>query len=408
MPLEGRSAASPRQGGPGGLPQPLAGIRVADFSRVLAGPLCTMMLADYGAEVIKIESPAGDDTRAWIPPVAADGTGTYFASVNRNKKSVVADLKSDDGLAYARALVAGCDVVVENFRPGIMAKFGLDYQSLAADRPDLVYCSISGFGAGAGADLPGYDLLVQALGGLMSITGSPDTEPSKSGVALVDVLTGQNALAGILMALRVRDATGAGQEVQVNLLSSLLAALVNQGTATLATGTSPARLGNAHPSIAPYETFRTGGGTLAVAVGNDRQFAALAGVLGLQNLAEDPRFRTNERRVASRTELRTVLEGALDAGTAKQWQQKLLAAGVPAGNVNSVGEAFDLADSLGLGPSIVLTDPATGRESRHLANPIRLSGTAPGYRQVPPALGEHQGTTFAPRILDHRERPINV
>jgi len=405
---EGFSAASPLQGRPKGLPQPLAGIKVADFSRVLAGPLCTMMLADYGAEVIKIESPAGDDTRAWIPPVAADGTGTYFASVNRNKKSVVADLKTDGGLAYARALVAECDVVVENFRPGVMAKFGLDYESLTAERPDLVYCSISGFGAGAGADLPGYDLLVQALGGLMSITGSPEGEPSKVGVALVDVLTGQNALAGILMALRVRDATGTGQQVEVNLLSSLVASLVNQGTATLATGESPARLGNAHPSIAPYETFPTGGGTLAVAVGNDRQFAALAEVLGLPDLTEDIRFRTNERRVEFRAELCTVLKEALLADTAAAWQQKLLAAGVPAGKVNSVGEALELAGRLGLGPSVVLTDPATSRESRQLANPIRLSGAAPTYRHVPPALGEHQGITYAPRILDHRERPLNV
>ncbi|MGO4188606.1 CaiB/BaiF CoA transferase family protein [Pseudarthrobacter sp. TAF60_1] len=368
-----------------------------------------MMLADYGAEVIKIESPAGDDTRAWIPPVSSDGTGTYFASVNRNKKSVVADLKTDEGLAYARALVSDCDVVIENFRPGIMAKFGLDYASLAPDRPDIVYCSISGFGAGAGADLPGYDLLVQALGGLMSITGSPETEPTKAGVALVDVLTGQNALAGILMALRVRDATGTGQQVEVNLLSSLLAALVNQGTATLATGNSPARMGNAHPSIAPYETFPTGGGTLAIAVGNDRQFAALAEVVGFPGLSAEPRFRTNERRVEYRTELSTALEGALLADTAAAWQQKLLAAGVPAGKVNSVFEALELADGLGLAPSVVLTDPATGRESRQLANPIRLSGAAPGYRQAPPALGEHQGATFASPILDHHhERPLNV
>ncbi|MEV8151038.1 CoA transferase [Arthrobacter sp. NPDC080073] len=381
-------------GSPRGLPQPLAGIRIADFSRVLAGPLCSMMLADYGAEVIKIEGPAGDDTRAWIPPVEADGTGTYFGSVNRNKKSVVADLKSDEGLSYARALVAGCDVVIENFRPGVMAKFGLDYQTVSESRPDIVYCSISGFGSGAGADLPGYDLLVQALGGLMSITGQPGGEPSKVGVALVDVLTGQNALAGILMALRVRDATGTGQQVQVNLFSSLLAALVNQGAAALATGNSPGRLGNAHPSIAPYETFRTGGGTLAIAVGNDRQFAALASALGLRGLSEQARFLTNERRVASREELRIVIEAALRADTAASWQRKLLAAGVPAGRVNNVGEAFELAESLGLEPSIVVTDPATGRESRQLANPIRLSEAAPNYRQVPPALGEHQGSIF--------------
>ncbi|WP_442544163.1 CaiB/BaiF CoA transferase family protein [Arthrobacter sp. KN11-1C] len=392
------------QGSPSGLPQPLAGIRIADFSRVLAGPLCSMMLADYGAEVIKIEGPGGDDTRAWTPPVDTDGIGTYFASVNRNKKSVVADLKSDDGLNYARALVAGCDVVIENFRPGVMARFGLDYLTVSESRPDIVYCSISGFGVGAGADLPGYDLLVQALGGLMSITGHPEGEPSKVGVALVDVLTGQNAVAGILMALRVRDATGVGQEVQVSLLSSLLAALANQGTATLATGDSPTRLGNAHPSIAPYETFRTGGGTLAVAVGNDRQFAALASVLGLNGLPEEARFLTNERRVASREELRIVIEVALGTDTPESWQRKLLAAGVPAGRVNSVGEAFELAESLGLEPSVVVTDPATGRESRQLTNPIRLSAAAPSYRQVPPALGEHQGFTFDVRSSDTAEK----
>lgn len=187
---------------------PLEGVRVADFSRVLAGPLCTMQLADFGAEVIKIESPSGDDTRSWVPPVDADGTGTYFSSVNRNKRSVVADLKTPEGLTYARDLIADCDVVVENFRPGVMAKFGLDYETLAKDHPHIVYCSISGFGPGSGEDMPGYDLLVQALGGLMSITGQADSDPSKVGVALVDVLTGQNALAGILLALRVRDATG--------------------------------------------------------------------------------------------------------------------------------------------------------------------------------------------------------
>ncbi|WP_267278744.1 CaiB/BaiF CoA transferase family protein [Arthrobacter sp. CDRTa11] len=374
--------------------QPLAGIRIADFSRVLAGPLCTMMLADFGAEVIKIESPAGDDTRAWVPPVDGQGQGTYFASVNRNKKSVVVDLKTEDGVAYARELVSECDVVVENFRPGIMAKFGLDYPTLAAERPELVYCSISGFGSGAGAELPGYDLLVQALGGLMSITGSPDAEPSKAGVALVDVLTGQNALAGILMALRVRDTTGSGQEVQVNLLSSLLAALVNQGTAALATGNSPARMGNAHPSIAPYETFRTGGGMLAVAVGNNRQFGALAGVLGLDGLAEDPRFISNELRVESRMELKAILEQALAADTAGIWQAKLLEAGVPAGKVNNICEALELGHNLGLRPSILVTEPTTGRESNQLTNPIRLSASPAAYRQAPPVLGEHQGSNF--------------
>ncbi|MCW3768815.1 CaiB/BaiF CoA transferase family protein [Paenarthrobacter ureafaciens] len=376
------------------LSQPLAGIRIADFSRVLAGPLCTMMLADFGAEVIKVESPAGDDTRAWVPPVDHHGQGTYFASVNRNKRSVVVDLNTDDGLAYARELTAECDVVVENFRPGVMAKFGLDYQTLSAGRPELVYCSISGFGTGAGFKLPGYDLLVQALGGLMSITGSPETEPSKAGVALVDVLTGQNALAGILMALRGRDTTGHGQEVQVNLLSSLLAALVNQGTATLATGKPPARMGNAHPSIAPYETFRTGDGLLAIAVGNNRQFGALTEALGLNSLAADPRFRTNELRVASRAPLKRILEQALETDSAANWQAKLLEAGVPAGKVNDIGEALALGHSLSLEPSVHFTDPITGRSSVQLSNPIRLSASPATYRQAPPTLGEHQGSTF--------------
>ena len=353
-----------------------------------------MMLADFGAEVIKIESPAGDDTRAWVPPVDQYGRGTYFASVNRNKRSVVVDLKTDDGLAYARELTAECDVVVENFRPGVMAKFGLDYQTLSAGRPELVYCSISGFGTGAGSALPGYDLLVQALGGLMSITGSPETEPTKAGVALVDVLTGQNALAGILMALRVRDTTGHGQEVHVNLLSSLLAAFVNQGTATLATGNSPARIGNAHPSIAPYETFRTRDGLLAIAVGNNRQFGALTEALGLNSLTEDPRFRTNELRVASRVPLKRILEQALETDSAAHWQAKLLEAGVPAGKVNDIGEALALGHSLGLEPSVHFTDPITGRSSVQLANPIRLSASPATYRQAPPTLGEHQGSTF--------------
>lgn len=374
--------------------RPLEGLRVADFSRVLAGPLCTMQLADFGAEVIKIESPSGDDTRSWVPPVDADGTATYFSSVNRNKKSVVANLKTPEGLSYARDLIAECDVVVENFRPGIMAKFGLDYETLAQARPDIVYCSISGFGSGSGADMPGYDLLVQALGGLMSITGDADSEPSKVGVALVDVLTGQNALAGILLALRARDATGVGQEVQVNLLSSVVAALVNQGTATLATGQSPRRLGNAHPSISPYETFRTAEGTLALAVGTDRQFADLLRVLEREDLLDEPRFASNELRVASRSDLRTMIEATLVNDTAQRWQEKLLAKGVPAGKVNSVSEALELADALGLTPHTTITDPATGRQSQQLANPIRLSNAAPQYRDVPPALGEHQGATF--------------
>ena len=327
---------------------PLAGVRVADFSRVLAGPYATMLLADFGADVIKVESPAGDDTRGWLPPVDAAGRSTYFGGVNRNKRSVVLDLADDAGLAEARRLAASADVVVENFRPGVMARFGLDYAGVRAANPGVVYCSITGFGTGDGATLAGYDLLVQAVGGLMSITGEPDGEPSKVGVALVDVLTGQNALAGILLALRDRDRTGAGQLVEVNLLQSLLSALTNQASSTLATGTAPRRMGNRHPSIAPYAVFRAADRELVIAVGNDKQFRALAGVLGAAGLADDARFASNADRVAHRDELHEAIEAALAAASAAHWVDDLTRAGVPAGLVNDVAEAVAFAESLGL------------------------------------------------------------
>jgi crotonobetainyl-CoA:carnitine CoA-transferase CaiB-like acyl-CoA transferase len=374
---------------------PLAGIKVADFSRVLAGPFATMMLADFGADVIKVESPAGDDTRAWVPPVDEHGAGTYFSSVNRNKRSVVCDLRTEEGLARARDVALTADVVVENFRPGVMQRFGLDYETLRAERPDVIYCSITGFGSKGGAHLPGYDLLVQAVGGLMSVTGSPESEPSKVGVALVDVVTGQNAVVGILAALRSRDQTGRGQQVEVNLLSSLLAGLVNQASSTLATGESPQRMGNAHPSIAPYETLRTADGPLALAVGTDKQFAALTRVLGVPGLSEDSRFRGNENRVAHRIELKTLLEEQLRKKPAVEWSGLLSEAGVPAGKVNSIVEAIQLAAGLGLEPVVEIADGSSPRTSRQVANPIRLSETPATYRRLPPLLGEHSGATFA-------------
>ncbi|HET9349258.1 MAG TPA: CoA transferase [Arthrobacter sp.] len=374
---------------------PLAGIKVADFSRVLAGPFATMMLADFGADVIKVESPAGDDTRAWVPPVDEHGAGTYFSSVNRNKRSVVCDLRTEEGLAQARDIALAADVVVENFRPGVMQRFGLDYETLRAERPDLVYCSITGFGSKGGAHLPGYDLLVQAVGGLMSVTGSPESEPSKVGVALVDVVTGQNAVVGILAALRSRDQTGRGQRVDVNLLSSLLAGLVNQASSTLATGESPQRMGNAHPSIAPYETLRTADAPLALAVGTDKQFASLTRVLGVPELSEDSRFRGNSNRVAHRVELKTLLEEQLRKKPAVEWSGLLSEAGVPAGKVNSIVEAIQLAADLGLEPVVEIADGSSPRTSRQVANPIRLSETPASYRRLPPLLGEHSGATFA-------------
>ncbi|MFV2177535.1 CaiB/BaiF CoA transferase family protein [Actinomadura sp. LOL_016] len=366
----------------------LDGLRIVDFSRVLAGPLATMVLADLGATVTKIERPdGGDDTRAWGPPYDDAGRATYFQAANRNKDSVVLDLRTADGAARARELVAAADVVVENFRPGVMDRLGLGHAELSAASPGLVYCSITGFGSGAGAALPGYDLLIQALGGLMSITGDPDGEPQKVGVALVDVISGLFASVGVLAALRHRERTGEGQRVEIDLLSCLLAALANQGSAYTLAGRVGGRMGNAHPSIAPYELLPTGDGDLVLAVGNDRQFGALARVLGRPELAEDERFAANDARVAGRGELRRLLVDALAAKPAADWVPALSAAGVPAGRVNDIAGAFALAESLGLDPIVEVPRP-DGTAARLTRNPIGLSATPPTYRSAPPALGE--------------------
>jgi crotonobetainyl-CoA:carnitine CoA-transferase CaiB-like acyl-CoA transferase len=370
-------------------PASLGDLRILDFSRVLAGPFATMMLADLGAEVIKVERPGtGDETRGWAPPRDARGQATYFQSVNRNKRSLALDLAGDEGRGRARELAATSDVVVENFRPDVMDSLGLGYEELAAANPRLVYCSITGFGDGDGARLPGFDLLVQALGGLMSITGSADGEPQKVGVALVDVLTGLFATTGILAALRHRDATGEGQRVQVDLFSCLLAALVNQGSAYTLAGVVPGRMGNAHPSISPYELYPTGDGDLVLAVGNDRQFAALCEVLGTPELSADPRFASNAERVAHREALKTALVVALGARPAAEWAAALTAARVPAGVVNDVAGAFKLAESIGLNPIVEVPDPATGTTVALTRNPIGLSRTPPTYRSAPPALDD--------------------
>jgi len=269
----------------------LEGLLVADFSRVLAGPLATMVLADLGADVIKVERPEGDDTRAWGPPWANDGSSTYFQSVNRNKRSVVLDLRDAADLALARELVTRADVMVENFRPGALARLGLEEESLRAANPRLVWCSLTGFGSGErGAAMPGYDLLIQAVGGLMSVTGQPDSPPTKVGVALVDVIAGLFATVGILSALAERNRSGLGQRVDVSLMGALLAGLVNQASGYLGAGHVPGRMGNRHPSIAPYESFAAADGEIVVAVGNDRQFAALCRELGAAPLASDERF----------------------------------------------------------------------------------------------------------------------
>ena len=362
----------------------LDGVVVVDFSRVLAGPYATMMLGDFGAEVIKVERPGtGDDTRAWGPPYDASGVATYFNAVNRNKRSVVLDLADPDGRRQARELVAGADVVVENFRPGTMERLGLGYDDLRAVRPDLIYCAITGFGRGGGAALPGYDLLVQAVGGLMSVTGSEPGDPTKAGVALVDVLAGLHALSGILAALHHRDRTGEGQRVDTDLMSVLLSSMVNQASGFLGAGVIPGMMGNRHPSIAPYQTFDTADRPIAVAVGNDKQFRAFTAALGLPELADDPRFVTNPARVAHRDDLCALLIPALKAHGADHWYARLSAVGVPAGPINDLAEAFAFARGLGIEATVAVP----GSPAPQVANPVTMSATPVSYRCGPPPLG---------------------
>jgi crotonobetainyl-CoA:carnitine CoA-transferase CaiB-like acyl-CoA transferase len=358
-------------------PTALEGVLVADFSRVLAGPYATMLLADLGATVVKVERPGtGDDTRAWGPPFAPDGQSTYFHSVNRNKHSIALDLSDPTDLGIAHDLAARCDVLVENYKPGGLGRFGLDHASVARSNPAVVYCSISGFGSGEGRDLPGYDLLVQAMGGLMSITG--DAEPTKAGVAVVDVLTGLHATVAVLAALRHRELTGVGQHVEVSLLTALLSSLVNQSSAFVGAGVVPQRMGNAHPSIAPYDLFATADRPMIIAVGNDGQFRKLAEVLQRPDLADDPEYATNPDRVSHRDALKAELEATLSIRGADEWQRALTGAGVPCGPINTIEQAFDLAGRLGLTPVV----GAGGMPV--VANPVQYSQTPPDYRTAPP------------------------
>ena len=369
--------------------RPLEEIVVLDFSRVLSGPYCTMQLADLGARVIKIEQPGrGDDTRAWGPPFLGEQS-TYFLSINRNKESLALDLKHPSAPAIVNALLARADVVVENFRPGTMDRLGYGYERVAGAHPGIVYCSISGFGqTGPRRAEPGYDAVMQAEGGLMSITGAADGPPFRLGVAIADIATGLFAAQGILAALIARGTTGRGQLVDVGMLDSVASLLTYQAGIVFATGASPGRMGNRHPSISPYDTFSASDGAFVLAVGNDEQFRRMMVLVGQPAVADDPRYATNRARVQHYDALRTVLQGVFASWTREALVRALTAAGVPCGAVRSVGET--LADpQIAARGMIVPLQHADAGEVRVLGNPVKLSETPADVRTAPPALGEH-------------------
>lgn len=366
--------------------RPLEGLLVADYSRVLAGPYCSMLLADMGATVIKVEGPAGDDTRTWVPPTK-DGVATYYMSINRNKKSIVLDYSKPEDRELAVELARRADIALENMKPGGMAKFGLDYESLSKVNPRLIYLSISGFGTAEGAWLPGYDLIVQAVSGLMSLTGEPDGPPFRAGISVFDVMTGLHGTIGVLAALNQRQATGKGQHVEVNLLSSAMSGLVNQTGAYAAAGVVPFRMGNAHPSLFPYEAMPTKDRDLIIAAGNDKQFRSLCEVLGIAHLADDSRFRINADRTKNREELRPFLLEKLAEWPADDLFIALNKVGVPCGPINSIGDGVELAERLGLAPRVKVGEG--NREVTLIRNPIDFSDAELRYELPPPLLGEH-------------------
>lgn len=370
----------------GGARGPLDGLLVADFSRLLAGPYATMLLADLGADVVKVEAPGGDDTRNWTPPVH-DGVSTYYLGINRGKRSIALDFRDAADARRARELARRADVLIENFKPGGLVDHGLDYASVSAGNPGVVYASISGFGTGPGGKVPGYDLMVQAISGLMSLTGDPEGPAYRAGISVFDVMAGNHAAIGILAALRHRDSTGRGQLVEVNLLSSALTGLVNHSSAYVAGGTVPYRMGNAHPSVFPYEPLPTADQDLIVTAANDGQFRRLCEVLGIPETADDPRFRRNADRTEHRAELRPVLVERLRTRGALEWFDLLIDAGVPCGPINTIDGGFAMATRFGLDPVV---DVGTGdRAVPTTRHPIRFSETPATYRLPPPRLDEH-------------------
>jgi crotonobetainyl-CoA:carnitine CoA-transferase CaiB-like acyl-CoA transferase len=373
----------PTRSGPG----PLSGLLVADFSRVLAGPYCTMLLADLGADVIKVESPGGDDTRAWVPPVTEDGVSTYFLAINRNKRSVALDLKDDGDRALARELARRADIFVQNFKPGGLARYGLDYDAVSAANPSVIYASISGFGTAGGRNMPGYDVMVQAMSGLMSLTGAPDGPPYRAGISAFDVIAGLHTTIAILAALNHRNATGEGQHLDASLMASAMSGMVNQTSAYAAGGVVPFRMGNSHPSLFPYEPLPTGDGELVVTAGNDTQFGRLCEVIGAPELPADPRFSHNPGRTANRDILRPLLTEKLAAKSAAEWFDQLIEAGVPCGPINTVDQGIEFAEKIGLEP---IVSAGTGDRTRPaMRHPVTFSKTPASYPLAPPELDEH-------------------
>ncbi|MCY4078407.1 MAG: CoA transferase [Acidobacteria bacterium] len=374
---------------------PLDGVTVLDLTRVLSGPYCTMMLADMGARVLKVEQPGkGDDTRAWGPPFQ-EGESAYFLSINRNKESVTLNLKHPDGRRVLDELIARADVLVENFRPGTLDRMGLGYREVSARRPDLVYCSISGFGqTGPRRSEPGYDAVLQGEGGLMSITGSDDGPGYRLGVAIADIASGMFAAYGVAVALLARHRTGRGQLVDVAMLDAVAALLTYQAGIYFATGTAPPRLGNRHPTITPYETLEAADGDLVVAAGNDQLWRTFCGVIGLDALADDPRFRTNRDRVAARAELHAILVERLRTRPAAEWLAELKAAGVPCGAVRDLAEVYSDPQIIERAMVVASQHPVAGA-IRQLGVPVKLGETPGAVRTPPPVLGQHTRDVLA-------------
>lgn len=370
---------------------PLAGLRVLDLTRVLAGPTCAQMLGDLGADVIKIEKPgSGDDTRGFAPPVMPGTTeSAYFIGVNRNKRSVALDIARPEGQALVRRLLASCDILVENFKAGGLAKYGLDYATLSKEFPGLIYCSITGFGqTGPYAPRPGYDALIQAMGGVMSLTGEPGRSPQKVGVPVADLFAGLYGCIGVLAALRHKEKTGQGQQIDIGMLDTSVAWLANQAMNYLATGENPPRLGNQHPNIAPYQEFPTKDGHIILAVGNDPTFERFCKAFGREDLLADPRFATNAKRVENRQAVTEALIPTMTSRTTAEWVEKLEAQKIGSGPINTLKDVF--ADPHVQARGMLVEMPhGSGATVKVVANPVKLSATPADYRMPPPLLGEH-------------------